>query len=287
MDWPELAQQPSSNCFWEFSLQSHWHIWYLVCEKHYWYCWEVQWCIVISGSMQRVFRKRRWRWIWQGIDVWLQVLTRVLDLPLLRLWQLGIAYNPVATHMLITLLSKMYAYNQSVAILFFHWVLFNLPMSVEMEMHMANVREARLLLNQGWYARSYKNSEVKQLRLESVCGWSIIEPRQPDWTSWHQVILSDHWGSYNCCQVNVTWFENSNTSFKSGCNGYGWHILMLLTLWSFFGFVLVFFWGHGKRGATVYLLCRNKERGVKAVENIRTKTGNPNVSLEVSFLAPL
>jgi hypothetical protein len=45
--------------------------------------------------------------------------------------------------------------------------------------------------------------------------------------------------------------------------------------------------GHGTRGATVYLLCRNKERGEKAVENIRTKTGNPNVSLEVSFLAPL
>lgn len=203
MGWPELAQQPSSNYFWEFSLQSHWHIWYLVCEKHYWYCWEVHWCIVISGSMQRVFRKRRWRWIWQGSGVWLQVLTRVLDLPLLRLWQLGIAYNPVATHMLITLLSRMYAYNQSVAILFFHWVLLNLPISVEMEMHMANVREARLLLNQGWYARSYKNSEVKQLRLESVWGWSIIEPRQPDWTSWHQVILSDHWGSYNCCQVNL------------------------------------------------------------------------------------
>ncbi len=187
--------------------------------------------------MQRVFRKRRWRWIWQGGGVWLQVLTRVLDLPLLRLWQPGIAYNPVATHMLITLLSRMYAYNQSVTILFFHWVLLNLPISVEM----ANVREARLLLNQGWYARSYKNSEVKQLRLESVWGWSIIEPRQPDWTSWHQVILSDHWGSYNCCQVNVTWFEKSNISFKSGCNGYGWHILMLLKLWSFFGFVLVFF----------------------------------------------
>ncbi len=237
MGWPELAQQSSLNCFWEFSLQSHWHIWYLVCEKHYWYCWEVHWCIVISGSMQRVFRKRRWRWIWQGGGVWLQVLTRVLDLPLLRL---GIAYNPVATHMLITLLSRMYAYNQSVAILFFHWVLLNLPISVEMEMHMANVREARLLLNQGWYARSYKNSEVKQLRLESVRGWSIIEPRQPDWTSWHQVILSDHWGSYNCCQFNVTWFEKSNTSFKSGCNGYGRHILMLLTLWSFFGFF--FFW---------------------------------------------
>ncbi len=244
MGRPELAQQSSSNCFWEFSLQSHWHIWYLVCEKHSWNCWEVQWCIVISGSMQRIFRKRRWRWIWQGGGVWLQVLTRVLDLPLLRRWQLGIAYNPVATHMLITLLSRMCAYNQSVAMLFFHCVLLNLPISVEMEMQMANVREARLLLNQGWYARSYKNSEVKQLRLESVWGWSIIEPRQPDWTSWHQVILSDHWGSYNCCQVIVTWFEKSNISFKSGVKGMGgifWcfshcdHSLVLFWFFFFFG----------------------------------------------------
>ncbi|CAK9199200.1 unnamed protein product [Sphagnum troendelagicum] len=41
------------------------------------------------------------------------------------------------------------------------------------------------------------------------------------------------------------------------------------------------------RGATVYLLCRNKERGEKAVENIRTKTGNPNVSLEVCDMSSL
>jgi dehydrogenase/reductase SDR family protein 12 len=61
------------------------------------------------------------------------------------------------------------------------------------------------------------------------------------------------------------------------------HIVIIL--WFCFGFF--FFLGHGTRGATVYLLCRNKERGEKAVENIRTKTGNPNVSLEVSFLAPL
>jgi hypothetical protein len=59
---------------------------------------------------------------------------------------------------------------------------------------------------------------------------------------------------------------------------------IVIILWFCFGFV---FLGHGTRGATVYLLCRNKERGEKAVENIRTKTGNPKVSLEVSFLAPL
>ena len=34
-------------------------------------------------------------------------------------------------------------------------------------------------------------------------------------------------------------------------------------------------------GATVYLLCRNKERGEAALNQIRSKTGNENVHLEV------
>jgi len=36
------------------------------------------------------------------------------------------------------------------------------------------------------------------------------------------------------------------------------------------------------RGATVHLVCRSKERGEKAVEEIKAKTGNSNVSLEVT-----
>jgi hypothetical protein len=40
----------------------------------------------------------------------------------------------------------------------------------------------------------------------------------------------------------------------------------LVLFWFFF-----FFLGNGTMGATVYLLCRNKERGEKAVEKIRTK----------------
>ena len=34
-------------------------------------------------------------------------------------------------------------------------------------------------------------------------------------------------------------------------------------------------------GATVYMLCRNKERGEAALNQIRSKTGNENVRLEV------
>lgn len=41
------------------------------------------------------------------------------------------------------------------------------------------------------------------------------------------------------------------------------------------------------RGATVQLVCRSKERGEKAVEEIKAKTGNPNVSLEVCDLSSL
>ena len=34
-------------------------------------------------------------------------------------------------------------------------------------------------------------------------------------------------------------------------------------------------------GATVYLVCRNKERGEAALSEIQTRTGNQNVHLEV------
>jgi dehydrogenase/reductase SDR family protein 12 len=34
-------------------------------------------------------------------------------------------------------------------------------------------------------------------------------------------------------------------------------------------------------GATVYLVCRNKERGEAALSQIQTKTGNQSVHLEV------
>lgn len=36
------------------------------------------------------------------------------------------------------------------------------------------------------------------------------------------------------------------------------------------------------RGATVHLVCRSKEKGEKAVGEIKAKTGNPNVSLQVT-----
>ncbi|CAO2834127.1 unnamed protein product [Amaranthus hypochondriacus] len=39
------------------------------------------------------------------------------------------------------------------------------------------------------------------------------------------------------------------------------------------------------RGASVYLLCRNKERGETALSKIQTKTGNQNVYLEVCDLS--
>ena len=36
-------------------------------------------------------------------------------------------------------------------------------------------------------------------------------------------------------------------------------------------------------GATVYLVCRNKERGEAALSKIQSTTGNQNVHLEVSL----
>ncbi|KAK2420775.1 neomenthol dehydrogenase [Trifolium repens] len=39
--------------------------------------------------------------------------------------------------------------------------------------------------------------------------------------------------------------------------------------------------GLAQRGATVYLVCRNKERGEAALSQIQTKTGNQSVHLEV------
>jgi dehydrogenase/reductase SDR family protein 12 len=41
------------------------------------------------------------------------------------------------------------------------------------------------------------------------------------------------------------------------------------------------------RGATVHLVCRSKEKGEKAVGEIKAKTGNPNVSLQVCDLSSL
>ncbi|KAK7380553.1 hypothetical protein VNO78_33066 [Psophocarpus tetragonolobus] len=43
--------------------------------------------------------------------------------------------------------------------------------------------------------------------------------------------------------------------------------------------------GLAKRGATVYLVCRNKERGQEAVSDIQSKTGNQNVYLEICDLS--
>ncbi|KAG5051134.1 hypothetical protein AAZX31_02G074000 [Glycine max] len=43
--------------------------------------------------------------------------------------------------------------------------------------------------------------------------------------------------------------------------------------------------GLAKRGATVYLVCRNKERGEAALSDIQTKTGNQNVYLEICDLS--
>lgn len=37
-------------------------------------------------------------------------------------------------------------------------------------------------------------------------------------------------------------------------------------------------------GATVYLVCRNKEKGEAALSEIQTRTGNQNVHLEVLLL---
>ncbi|XP_028799952.1 dehydrogenase/reductase SDR family member 12-like [Neltuma alba] len=43
--------------------------------------------------------------------------------------------------------------------------------------------------------------------------------------------------------------------------------------------------GLAQRGATVYLVCRNKERGEDALSKIQSTTGNPNVHLEVCDLS--
>ncbi|KAM7266699.1 hypothetical protein ACFE04_004596 [Oxalis oulophora] len=43
--------------------------------------------------------------------------------------------------------------------------------------------------------------------------------------------------------------------------------------------------GLAARGATVYMVCRNKERGEAAVSQIQAKTGNTNVHLEVCDLS--
>lgn len=37
-------------------------------------------------------------------------------------------------------------------------------------------------------------------------------------------------------------------------------------------------------GATVYIVCRNAEKGEAAVSEMQTKTGNPNIHLEVYYL---
>ncbi|KAE9617462.1 putative NADP-retinol dehydrogenase [Lupinus albus] len=43
--------------------------------------------------------------------------------------------------------------------------------------------------------------------------------------------------------------------------------------------------GLAQRGATVYLVCRNKDRGEAALSQIQTKTGNQNVYLEICDLS--
>ncbi|WCJ43297.1 NAD(P)-binding Rossmann-fold superfamily protein [Euphorbia peplus] len=43
--------------------------------------------------------------------------------------------------------------------------------------------------------------------------------------------------------------------------------------------------GLASRGATVYMVCRNKQRGEDALSKIQTKTGNQNVHLEVCDLS--
>jgi dehydrogenase/reductase SDR family protein 12 len=45
--------------------------------------------------------------------------------------------------------------------------------------------------------------------------------------------------------------------------------------------------GLASRGATVYMLCRNKERGETALSQIRSKTGNMNVHLEICDLSSI
>ncbi|OIV98815.1 hypothetical protein TanjilG_25061 [Lupinus angustifolius] len=43
--------------------------------------------------------------------------------------------------------------------------------------------------------------------------------------------------------------------------------------------------GLAQRGATVYLVCRNKERGEAALSEIQTRTGNENIYLEICDLS--
>ncbi|KAF7820328.1 dehydrogenase/reductase SDR family member 12 [Senna tora] len=45
--------------------------------------------------------------------------------------------------------------------------------------------------------------------------------------------------------------------------------------------------GLAQRGATVYLVCRNKEKGEAALSKIQSKTGNQNVHLEVCDLSSI
>ncbi|KAF6149483.1 hypothetical protein GIB67_011384 [Kingdonia uniflora] len=45
--------------------------------------------------------------------------------------------------------------------------------------------------------------------------------------------------------------------------------------------------GLASRGANVYMVCRNKERGETALSEIQSKTGNPNVYLEVCDLSSI
>lgn len=45
--------------------------------------------------------------------------------------------------------------------------------------------------------------------------------------------------------------------------------------------------GLAKLGAKVYVVCRNQERGLKAVEEIKEKTGNPNVYCRVCDISSL
>ncbi|XP_066377798.1 uncharacterized protein [Miscanthus floridulus] len=45
--------------------------------------------------------------------------------------------------------------------------------------------------------------------------------------------------------------------------------------------------GLASHGATVYMLCRNKERGEAALNQIRSKTGNANIHLEICDLSSI
>ncbi|CAK9309681.1 unnamed protein product [Citrullus colocynthis] len=45
--------------------------------------------------------------------------------------------------------------------------------------------------------------------------------------------------------------------------------------------------GLASRGATVYMVCRNKERGEAALSEIKSKTGNQNVHLEICDLSSI